>query len=660
MSVERTTRALVLAALLGGATGLGQQAPSTRLLRLGDFSAATEVLYETTNRKYTTKQGGATTQYSTSGFHTLLDLGFRGYAYHPRLLDFSGTIGFELDRANSSITTPGEDRDRSFGGVAPRYNLTGVVLGQHPGSLLFGLARQQTVVAGGAGDLAVVDARRENAVLRIRSDPFPVELYYSHVASKEEQLGFGEGRDDESTTVGFTMHHYAGNSTSRLNCERFDRRENVVSASDVLSRYATEQRVQSLSLSNRLVFGARDQHALTSQVDHRQDTGTAPYERFSAGEMLSLSHTRNLRTSYDARYTRDTVGLMQSDLVTAGASLHHQLYESLSTTLEAHGSQQDFNASSRSIQGGSATWAYRKRIPHGTLFVDLGAGREVTDEQGPGGVVPVLGEGHVLSNITTVFLNNPNVILSTVVVRNVANELCILDVDYRLIPQGSFVEIRRVASSIRIPDGGSVTVDYSYNSGGPVKYATRNTHWRAQVDLFDQLSLFAGVRTTKQDLISGFDAGRLQDITDTLYGAEFRWNPFRLRAEHQIYDSTQTPYTSDSLSLDVSHAITPRQHLSAHAAARRVRYGGGGTSSYNSLSGTYSVQPTLAATIHATVGFERFDDRGNAGTYAYARLDATWRIRSTHFSLSWSIRQRDDVSVREVSDAFMFSIRRNF
>ena len=650
-----------MAVLLAGAVGLAQQRTGeTRLLSLDLFSAETELRYETENREQTSKQDGSTTRYSTTRFHELLDLGFRGYLYHPRLLEFSGKVGFNIEQSQTSISTPGEQRSETWNGASPRYSITGAVLPQHPVSLSFGLDRNQSTVSSGVGDLAVVDTQSERANLHIKTNPFPIDLYYNHTRFRQDQLGFGESRDDETTTAGLTINHYSERSTSRLNFERSERAENITHVSDASNRYAVTQQVQSLSLSNHLRFGGSGMSSLSSQADYRDEAGSYPSTRLSLGEQLHLAHSDSLASNYQARYARDTIAGRQSDLVAGQASLVHQLYKSLTTTMEVHGSQQSFETSSRDVTGGSIALAYRKRIPRGTLLLDLGAGQDLTEEQGQGGVRAVVDESHVLTDGTTVFLDNPDVTASTAVVRNAANQLCFLDVDYRLIPQGRYTEIRRVFSSILIPDGGTVLVNYSYQAGAPMAFTTRNTHWRAQVDLFDRLSLYTGVRTTRGNLVSGTDAGRLQDLRDTLYGASFTWGPAKLRGEHEIYDSNLTPYTSNLLSLDISQPLSQRQHISANASLRRVDYGDGGKSSYDTLSGTYSVQPTPGASVQVTLGAEKFDDRGTSGTHLYGRLEASYRIRATQFALSCWFNERDDSQVKETTNSIIFSIRRNF
>ncbi len=651
-----------MAVLLNGALRLTESyGAETRLLSLDLTSVETELRYESENREITSKEDGSTSRYSTTRFHEILDLGFRSYLYHPRLLELSGKVGLDVEQSQADLRTPGEQRSERFNGASPRYAITGTLLAQHLVSLTFGLDHQRTTSSTGVGDLAIVDTQGERANLHIKSDPFPIDIYGSHLRFREDQLGFGESRVDDTATFGFTINHYATHSTSRLNYEHLDRTENITNAQDPNNRYTVTQRIQSLSFSNNLRFGSGDKSSLTSQADYREETGSFPSTRLSLSEGLHLAHLDNLSSNYFLRYARDTVGGSRSDTVSGQASLVHQLFKSLTTTVEAHGTRQTFEDSSRDVTGGSFMLAYRKNIPQGTLFLDLGAGQDLTNEQGSGGTRAVLAESHTLTDGgPPVFLNNPDVIASTVVVRNSLNQICFLNVDYQLFTTGAFTELRRVLSSIRIPNGGTVTVDYSYTAGSALKFTTLNTHWRAQVDLFKHLSLYTGVRTSKDTLISGTDAGRLQNVHDTLTGAAVTWGHAKLRGEHEVYDSNLTPYTSDLLSFDFSRTLGSRQNLHAGASARRVDYGGGGTSTFDTLSATYQVQPVDGMSLSLDLGAEKYSDRGTSGTHVFSRLEANYRVRATYFALSCWFNERDDTEIRELSNSIIFSVRRKF
>jgi len=72
------------------------------------------------------------------------------------------------------------------------------------------------------------------------------------------------------------------------------------------------------------------------------------------------------------------------------------------------------------------------------------------------------------------------------------------------------------------------------------------------------------------------------------------------------------------------------------------------------------VQPTDGASVMLALGAESYDDRGTSGTHLYGRLEASYHVRATQFSLSCLYNDRDDLQAREVTNSIVFFVRRRF
>ena len=657
MRQARSACAAVL--LLAAARALAQQPqPELRWLAARDLTAQLELRYESDDRQRQEKNSSLTTQFTNTRFHEIFTLGMRGYVYHPRFLDFSARLGFDIQQTDVSVSAPGESRTDSSNSVSPQYSISGTFLPQHPVSLSFALDKYRSVTAQAYGSLTLNDTESQHVSLNVKSEEFPAEVHFGRRKATMEQQGYGENRDTEELNAGFVLHHYAPRSTSQLSYEYLDSTENVTSFDNFFAPYFTKRKTHDASVSNHLLFGKGNEDFLDSRLGLRDETGSFPSSRLSLDEALHLSHTRSLKSDYSLRISHDTVADTTIDVVSGRAALSHQLFESLFTNLEIHGSDERFDGSSRDIYGTALSVDYRKRIPHGTFLLSLGGGYEITREQGQSSVRPVVDESHVLSDATIVFLNNPNVILSTVRVTDTTGATTyVLDLHYRLIQHGAYVEIRRKVS---LPDGTGVLVDYSYETGGPFDYATTEWRARAQVDLFEHVTLYAGTRSTTQDLLAGLDEGRLQNVTDRIFGTILRWGPATLSAEHEIYDSTQAPYTSDSVSLGLQRTFADLHNLTGLISFRHVTFGAGDQSTLRTVSGTYRLTPRVGPLLSLTAGYEQENDRGFAGTYAFARVEATWRIRATEFSGGYWINRRDDDFALDRSSYIFLSVRRKF
>ena len=195
------------------------------------------------------------------------------------------------------------------------------------------------------------------------------------------------------------------------------------------------------------------------------------------------------------------------------------------------------------IEGASLAENYRKRIPWGTLTVDVGAGYSVTNDETKPGLNTVVNESQTLADTVLTFLNNPNVVLSSVVVTNLSGAITyLLNVDYILIPHGILTEIQRLPTGA-IPNATTVLVSYQFQSDLPIKYGTRDLHGRVTLDLFDHLTLYLNRQSTENTVLSGTNMGQLQNLEETLFGSIVRWEPATSRPSTR---STTAPWCPTS------------------------------------------------------------------------------------------------------------------
>ena len=312
-------------------------------------------------------------------------------------------------------------------------------------------------------------------------------------------------------------------------------------------------------------------------------------------------------------------------MTSAQASVTHQLYESLLSTARVYGSHQSSDILTEDIEGASLAENYRKRIPWGTLTVDAGAGYSVTNDETTPGLNTVVNESQTLADTILTFLNNPNVVLSSVVVTNLSGAITYLpNVDYILIPHGILTEIQRLPTGA-IPNATTVLVSYQFQSDLPIKYGTRDLHGRVTLDLFDHLTLYLNRQSTENTVLSGTNMGQLQNLEETLFGSIVRWAPATVTAEHEIYDSSLVPYVSDMVSLDVAEPIGTTQRLGGNLTYRHVSFTGDGALTLRTAGLTYQLTPKNWPSFNVSAGYEWSNDQGITNEYLFGRVDI--RIR---------------------------------
>jgi hypothetical protein len=182
---------------------------------------------------------------------------------------------------------------------------------------------------------------------------------------------------------------------------------------------------------------------------------------------------------------------------------------------------------------------YTKRLPAKSRLT-LGYGIRLDREQREttGQVLSVVDEPHALTDGVTVFLNQPNVV-RVIAVTDPAGIPYSESLDYMVLTLGAQTEIRRVPGG-RIPNGGSVLVDYTAAAPPSDAFTTLFQSGRVRLDLFDRFLALYGRITDMSNY--GGESLVLQEITDKIVGVEHSFRFLRVGAEYEDYQSNLNPY----------------------------------------------------------------------------------------------------------------------
>jgi hypothetical protein len=655
--MARVATAAALAWLLGAAA-FAQTATEPGFFGLNNFHGDVELRYDFDEDSLRDKELSATTKTTEQEFDEIMTLSMDGFLYHPRFLLYNAAVGLDLEQGTWSIDTPTGNQRSSLNGISPQYAISGTLLPQNFISAGFSLNKSTSTVSPPFGEVTKTDDESELGTLSLNSGPLPTQVTFAHETSDETQMGIGENRNLEDSWAQITVNHNIAHSNSSLVCKYLDGNETDEEVSSVTTQFRTVRTVQTAAFNNTLELGDGNWATLNSRANYEDETGTFAWKQFTEDESLVLKHTDTFSTQYGIDYSQVTAGGETTELTAARASLTHRLYQSLLTTARVYGSHENSETMTEDIEGFALAENYRKRIPWGTLTADLGGGYSVTDDKTRPGLNSVVNESQTLSDTVTTFLNNPNVVVSTVVVTNTSGSITyLLNVDYLLIPHGILTQIERVPSGA-IPNTTTVFVSYQYQSGLPVEYGTRELHGRVTLDLFDHLTLYVNRQSTENSLISGTNIGQIQNLEETLFGTSIRWAPATVTAEHEIYDSSLTPYVSNMVSLDIAAPLAGTQHLSANAAYRHVTFTGDGALTLRTAGLTYQATPKDWPSVNVSAGYEWSNDQGIANEYLYGRVALEYHIRGTIFSLQFQVNNQNAPTSRELTQYAFFSIRR--
>jgi hypothetical protein len=312
-----------------------------------------------------------------------------------------------------------------------------------------------------------------------------------------------------------------------------------------------------IGLSDNETFGRRRQITWNNDVGYAMRRFTdAPSDDFNANSRLGIEHTPSVSSSYGANYYHSTYADNRSDNYDGSASVRHQLYQSLTSTLRIDGQGYDASGPGGSSEtarfGASLSEGYTKRLsPSANLTLNGTLGLSHTKVEQDGSVITIIDEPHTFPTgvgggpVGTFSLNQPNVDAATIIVRDPPQTLVYLEgVDYTVTRNGLLTFLNRIGGS-RIPAGGSVLVTYNATPSPSGSYDTLNGLLQVRLEFWNGLLAAYGRMNSVQN--HGTPGLIVQDLSAFALGADTSWRFLRAGAEYEIYDSNFSSYRSARL-----------------------------------------------------------------------------------------------------------------
>jgi hypothetical protein len=257
--------------------------------------------------------------------------------------------------------------------------------------------------------------------------------------------------------------------------------------------------------------------------------------------------------------------------------LRHQLYESLNSTLDAHG--QAFSSSGAGTALDTTRYGiglnenYTKRLGKwGRITLGYGGLLDQEHRDTLGQTLFIVGESHTLNDGVITFLNQPKANLMSIQVWDAAGNVRYRELlDYLILPHGERTEIKRVVGG-QIPNGGTIRVDYTAVSQPSDSYTTVAHQFQVRLDFFNGLLGLYG-HVNRQDNYGGKSLV-LENINDKVAGLDVNWRWLRAGAEYQVFDSNLSPYHSTRLFQNFACQPSPNTTLSLDVGQTWVTFTG--------------------------------------------------------------------------------------
>lgn len=547
----------------------------------------------------TTTLNGTKSVYDSLFITPTVGLKGSGSVYHPNLLafDFDGELGWGIDQMTT--TSPGYRQSINESDVLERYLFEVNLLSEKPYNASFFASQDHTYRDYGSFDTFTVDSSRYGGRMNWNTDHFSINTDFGY--SDESDTGLidsSELRESYFNFVGTNKREF-GQTTVTGQWNLYD---NILDVGSITSQN------ESIGISDSETFGHRKQITAATGVSFSHaDYAGEHTDEINATENITVNLTPNLDSFLLFNYQQNYLHPDSDSYAQGSGGLRHQLYESLTSTADVHGSRDENlaggNSSTGDIYGVGLGENYVKRLQTwGHLTISGGIVADHLDDNSASGndVFSAIAEVHQAYLPTSpqfrpVFLNRPNVVAGSIQVTS-GGQMLVEGTDYQVLSSGQSTEIRlleaplpcmHLQSLLKTSDNLSITVNYQSDSAGNASYEALTSNFQIRLDLFGRLGLYGRFNWLENDAPPNV---LTQTLTDLVGGVDYNWRWFRTGAEYEDYDSNYTQYQAWRFFQNLNFSLDQRSTLAFNLNETFYHYPQNGDQTTLQFATRYSVQ----------------------------------------------------------------------
>ena len=617
----------------GFAAGLAPalRAQDTRWLQfngLPQVSAGVEVEGSTERMKI----GGGSSTYDELSVTPLVGLHTTGSIYHPNLLtfDLGGDLGWGWDNMTSSGSGANQTRNEST--QLLRYLAEFNLFSTKPYNASFFAAQDHTYRDYGSFNTYLVDATRYGGQMNWTDGAFTLNADLGY--RNETATGLADSSEITELYLNFLGIHKRkyGQTTLTLRANQLDNVLNGGSSLDTTS--------WAVGISDSETFGHRHQiSAGTSLTYSQSEFSGQQMDTLNVSENVLVHHRPKLDSYLTMNFNRsELLPITTASRLQGTAGIQHQLYDSLASNLEGHGSHEEDTAAAGNSTfdqyGLGLNENYTKRLQSwGRLAIGTGVIADHQEQNSPVGLQTWFDEPHTLYSYTNpkysqpVYLSRPRVIDSSIHV-SVPGDTLVFGTDYTIIHSGEVTEIKLVAPTsphvqllLQANDNLAVTITYQSESLGSSAYDTFNFAAQIRLDLWDQVGIYGRLNWLDNNAPPEVLA---QTLTDLVGGVDYKRKWFRTGAEYESYDSNFTQYQALRFFQNFDFALTDASSLGFDLNQTFYHYPENGDQAQYQFMSRYNVRLPMSITWYLDGGALYQDNPGNDQVQALARTGITW------------------------------------
>ena len=594
----------------------------------------------------------------------ILGVGMDGSFYHPDLLSFS--LKPEFQYVWQQTGSPGGTTSQATSWL-PGGSGTFTWLQTKPYATQFSLNGSHDIQQYDFFHSAVVDLETWGVSSGYRTGPVPVTVSFQQ--SHQDAQGLSQHSIFDTSSLNFHAHNDRAN-------------DNMTDLSYLYGQFdrTTQTGGQSFNDSSgyHYVTLNDEEHFSKSAINstllfNQLDANSGGSQDLNAALNLGVDHTDNLHSLYDYTFTRYSDDFSDAYDNYFRAGVQHQLYESLTSSLDVHGA--DSRSSSEGSELDSDTIGtlqsenYTKRLgTWGRLTIGNSANYDITQQHTTGIEIFIAREAHTVTSMSPFFrlkVPRDTTIASITGDAGHAFQPLVQGVDYTVDTTVDPWQVTIQYASLTVQGletgNGSVKVFVSYNAiPNPTgTYSSLSDQFQVRLDLFNQiLSFYSRLDLIRNHAdIAGFV---LEDLTQLQSGVDFSWRGLYANANYTDQNSTFYNYHATSLSEGYSFRLpdhagmgldlhqqwstsTPNQHIN-----------------YEDFLAHIDWQPTSHLNWKIEGGIERQRGGGADQNLAIVRTHLDWVQGKIHVLFGYEYQNQDLSGETQESHFIYLRARRNF
>lgn len=367
----------------------------------------------------------------------------------------------------------------------------------------------------------------------------PISLNYFNSKTKEIQLSNNTEYNYSNSTYNFqTTRELFGFSRNSINITHDD-------ISTSYSNYDYKYKVTSANMSNQLDLGDNSNNYFNSYVGYNDMTGFQRNKKFDLNQNLLLKLPEDFKFRANFSYNNNKIDSITNKLFSPSINIEHQLFLSL----RSYGYYQYSKTESYSFDESRNTFGvginYQKTIPTGKLFINYEFRNiNLISNSNPHPMI-IKNEVHTIDDSKKLLLTYPYINPVSIVVRNTdLTQIYELNIDYVVITQGNYIEIKRLPGG-KITNLDKISIDYISDVTRNLNYNSRTNNFEIRLSMLDKfMELYFKFIENKYHNSRVDSTFIINPINQKVTGIALNIGELTVGGELDIFYSNILPYTS--------------------------------------------------------------------------------------------------------------------